>query len=100
MTIELSKYNFAGPGIDVSAPEEGSNNWHMDMIKDTYHTIYGFNDINMNAIVTGKSQTHGGFKHKEKNLGSGIYFNLKELFQNSDYANYREKFDLEEGLSN
>ena len=54
-TIEMAKYNFIGPGIDVPAPEEGSSSWHMDIIKDTYHTLYGFNDINRMAVVTGKS---------------------------------------------
>lgn len=40
-TIELAKYNFIGPGIDVPGPDVGTGTWHMDKMKDTYHTLYG-----------------------------------------------------------
>ncbi len=59
-TIEMSKYNFIGPGIDVPAPEFGSNSHDMDIMADTYHTLYGMNDINTTAVVTGKTSTGGG----------------------------------------
>lgn len=35
-TIELAKYNFIGPGIDVPGPDVGTTTWHMDLMKDTY----------------------------------------------------------------
>ena len=40
-TIEMTKYNFIGPGRDVPGPDVGTNTWHMDKMKDTYHTLYG-----------------------------------------------------------
>ena len=45
-TIELTKYNFIGPGRDVPGPDVGTTTWHMDKMKDTYHTLYGLEDIN------------------------------------------------------
>lgn len=35
-TIELTKYNFIGPGQDVPGPDVGVSEWHMDIMKDTY----------------------------------------------------------------
>lgn len=40
-TIEMVKYNFIGPGIDVPGPDVGTTTWHMDKMKDTYHSLYG-----------------------------------------------------------
>ena len=45
-TIELAKYNFIGPGRDVPGPDVGTGTWHMDIMKDTYHTLYGMTDFN------------------------------------------------------
>lgn len=44
--VELVKYGYIGPGVDVPSTEEGSRAWHMDLLKDTYQTLYGLNDIN------------------------------------------------------
>jgi len=81
-TIEMVKYNFIGPGIDVPAPEEGSDSWHMDKIKDTFHTLYGMKEFNVQAVVTGKSNVEGGIKSKEKATGSGVYYCIKNLLEN------------------
>ena len=35
-TVELQKYKFIGPGIDVPGPEAGSDEHTMDTMKDTY----------------------------------------------------------------
>lgn len=34
--VELVKYDYIGPGVDVPSTEEGSRSWHMDLLKDTY----------------------------------------------------------------
>jgi glutamate dehydrogenase (NAD(P)+) len=83
-TVEMSKYNFIGPGIDVPAPEGGSTSWHMDLIKDTYHTLYGFKDINMQAVTTGKSSIQGGLKRRDKHIGSGVYYCIKTLLESNN----------------
>lgn len=46
MAVEMIKYNFMGSKIDVTSQEQGSNSDHMDFIKETNETIYGFKDIN------------------------------------------------------
>ena len=55
MTIELVKYKFLGSKTDVASQEQGSTSQHMDYMKEAYETIRGFQDINYQAVVTGKS---------------------------------------------
>jgi len=99
-TVEMTKYNFIGPGIDVPAPEEGSTSWHMDLIKDTYKNYYGFKEFHAQAVCTGKSNIEGGIKGKDKATGSGVYYCIKNLIENKNFKSYRNKFELDEGLEN
>lgn len=80
-TIELTKYNFIGPGIDVPGPDVGTTTWHMDMMKDTYHTLYGMTDINMNGIVTGKSLVEGGINGRPESTGLGVFYCIREILE-------------------
>lgn len=97
-TIELTKYNFIGPGIDVPGPDVGTTTWHMDKMKDTYHTLFGMNDINMTGIVTGKSLIEGGINGRPESTGLGVFYCIREVLTSKKYQKLREKFNLEEGL--
>lgn len=44
-TIELSKYSFIGPSIDVPGPDVGTGAWHMDVMKYQYGQL-NTRDIN------------------------------------------------------
>jgi len=88
-TIELTKYNFIGPGIDVPGPDVGTTTWHMDKMKDTYHTLFGMNDINMNGIVTGKSLVEGGINGRPESTGLGVFYCIRDILENKNYAKLR-----------
>lgn len=89
MTIEMVKYGFIGPHIDVPGPEKGSTRHHMDYIKDIYQTIYGNKDINAQAIVTGKSDVNGGLKNYYVGAGAGIYYSITMLYNNKHFKDIR-----------
>lgn len=55
----------------------------MDYIKDAYEAIYGYRDINSNAVVTGKSDINGGLKSHSKATGAAIYYSIKSLIKHS-----------------
>lgn len=99
-TIELAKYNFIGPGVDVPGPEFGSSEWHMDIMKDTYQTIYGMKDINSVAVVTGKSYGNGGVPNHHLAPASGVYYSVKYLVEDVSFKNYLKYYKMERGLKN
>lgn len=98
-TMELAKYNFIGPGIDVPGPDVGTGEWHMDIMKDTYHTLYGMQDFNVTAVTTGKSIVAGGIKGRPESTGLGVFYCIRNALTAPEFASLREKFGLEEGLA-
>lgn len=99
-TIELCKYNFIGAGIDVPGPDVGTTEWHMDIMKDTYHTLYGMQDFNHTAIMTGKSIMGGGIKGRPESTGLGVFYCINNILTEDSYDNVRKKFDIKKGIEN
>lgn len=98
-TLELAKYNFIGPGIDVPGPDVGTGEWHMDIMKDTYHTLYGLHDFNMTAVVTGKSLVAGGIKGRTESTGLGVFYCIRNFLTLPEYKVLRDKTGLTEGVA-
>jgi len=97
-TIELAKYNFIGPGIDVPGPDVGTGEWHMDIMKDTYHTLYGLQDFNQTAVVTGKSIVAGGIKGRPESTGLGVFYCIRNVLEKPRYEELRKKHGLTAGI--
>lgn len=97
-TMELAKYNFIGPGIDVPGPDVGTGEWHMDIMKDTYHTLYGLSDFNVTAVTTGKSLVAGGIKGRPESTGLGVFYCIRNVLTNPDFAELRNKHEIKEGF--
>lgn len=97
-TIELCKYNFIGAGIDVPGPDVGTTEWHMDIMKDTYHTLYGMQDFNQTAIVTGKSIMGGGINGRPESTGLGVFYCINNILTEDAYEDIRRKFDITAGV--
>ncbi len=96
--VELAKYNFIAPGVDVPGPDVGTGEWHMDIMKDTFQTLYGMQDFNQMAVVTGKSLTEGGIKGRAESTGLGVFYCIRNILQDDEYAELRKKHGLEKGL--
>lgn len=97
-TIELAKYNFIGPGIDVPGPDVGTGEWHMDIMKDTYHTLYGLQDFNQTAVVTGKSIVAGGIKGRPESTGLGVFYCIRNVLEKPRYEDLRKKHNISQGV--
>ncbi len=97
-TIEMAKYNFIGPGIDVPGPDVGTTTWHMDLMKDTYHTLYGLQDFNQIAIVTGKSIVEGGINGRPESTGLGVFYCIRNILNEDEYEPLRKRHGITKGL--
>jgi len=82
-TTELIRKNFIGPGIDVPAPDYGTGAREMAWIADTYMTMR-HGDIDGAACVTGKPVTQNGVKGREEATGRGVYYGIREFFNNKE----------------
>lgn len=98
MTIELSKYNYIGPGIDVIGPNFGSTPHHMDLIKNTYKNYFGLDNFNNNAIVTGKNPVNSGIEGRSEATGLGMFYCIKNIFEKDKFEKLRNKYKVTKGL--
>ena len=78
-TMELKKYGFIGPGVDVPAPDVGTGPREMSWIKDTYSMLYGMDDISAPACVTGKPLSQGGIQGRTEATGLGLYYATRDF---------------------
>lgn len=81
-TIELATSGFLGPSVDVPAPDLGTGPQTMSWIADTYASIYGDNDVNCFATVTGKPQAYFGIAGRLEATGLGVFFAIREFLRN------------------
>ena len=58
--LKLAKKNSLGASVDVPGPDIGTGEREMSWMKSAYHQAYGYNDINSDAVTTGKYRNLGG----------------------------------------
>lgn len=97
-TIEMAKYNYIGSAVDVPGPDVGTNTWHMDIMADTYKTLYGFHDIDHMGVVTGKSIVSGGINGRNESTGLGVYYCIRNVYDRDEHEPIRQQYGLERGL--
>lgn len=81
--FELMKKNFLGPAMDVPAPDYGTGEREMAWIFDTYKALRP-DDLNAAACVTAKPVALGGIPGRTEATGLGVYFGIRELFEDED----------------
>lgn len=98
-TLEMAKYNYIGSSIDVPGPDVGTNTWHMDIMGDTYKTLFGHKDIDHMGVVTGKSILAGGINGRNESTGLGVYYCIRNVLTRDEYKDLRKQYNLGEGLA-
>jgi glutamate dehydrogenase (NAD(P)+) len=84
--LELSKRGFLGAAIDVPAPDMNTGAREMSWIKDTYSYIYGQNDVNAAACITGKPLNQGGIDGRPEATGLGLFYGTRHMMNNPEFA--------------
>jgi glutamate dehydrogenase (NAD(P)+) len=97
-TVELAKKGFIGAAVDVPGPDVGTGCFHMDIMQDTYSTLYGHHDIDSIGCVTGKSVEIGGINGRTESTGLGVFHITKSLCEAPEYIELRKKHGIEQGL--
>jgi glutamate dehydrogenase (NAD(P)+) len=70
-------HDIIGPGLDIPAPDMGSNSQTMAWIVDQYSKYHGWTP----AVVTGKPIELGGSAGREQATGQGIYFVIEAILK-------------------
>lgn len=80
-------HDIIGPGLDIPAPDMGSNAQTMAWIVDQYSKYHGWTP----AVVTGKPLELGGSEGREQATGQGLYFAAEAILadRNMDIKNTR-----------
>jgi glutamate dehydrogenase (NAD(P)+) len=97
-TIELGKRGFIGAGVYVPGPDVGTGEWTMDIMCDTYQTLFGQHDINSLGVVTGKSSIVGNIRERSESTGLGVFYTVRNVLTQPNLKHFREKYGLTEGL--
>ena len=83
--MELKKYGFIGPGVDVPAPDVGTGAREMSWIKDTYTMLCG-NEISAAACVTGKPISQGGIAGRTEATGLGLFYAARDFLESESFC--------------
>lgn len=97
-TIELAKRGFIGASVDVPGPDVGTAEWAMDVMCDTYTTLFGHTDLHSLGCVTGKSTMVGGINGRTESTGLGVFYTVRDMYNEKRYQYLRDEYKLEGGL--
>jgi len=106
-TVELWKRSMIGASTDIMGPDRGTDGKIMNIIQDTYKHVISHNELEVDAVVTGKTVNFSGIN--ETTIASGyssakcaefILNNIEnEKFQNTRLATGGKKSIILHGLT-
>lgn len=75
----MAKKNSIGAAVDVPGPDVGTSEREMSWMKSTYQAYYGHEDINADAVTTGKAKNLGGIQGRREATGLGVFYAAKQV---------------------
>lgn len=84
--IKLAKKNSIGAAVDVPGPDVGTSQREMSWMKSTYQAYYGHEDINADAVTTGKFKYLGGVSGRTESTGLGVFYCTRQVLTNAKVA--------------
>jgi glutamate dehydrogenase (NAD(P)+) len=94
-TVQLGKKNMIGAHVDVPGIDLGTDSQIMTWMADTYQMVFGYNDINSEACVTGKFLNRGGIAGSDESAGLGVFYGIQQMLENQEFL---KKVKLERGI--
>ena len=82
---ELIQKARIGPSTDVPGPDMGTGPREMAWILDVYQTLRP-DDLNANAVVTGKHPSMSGIAGRHEATGRGVVFAMREFFRHPEHV--------------
>jgi len=52
-------------------------------MKSTYQAYYGYEDINADAVTTGKARNLGGINGRKESTGLGVFYATRQILDNA-----------------
>lgn len=65
--------------MDVPGPDVGTSTREMSWMKSTYSAYYGHEDINADAVTTGKARNLGGISGRTESTGLGVFYCARQV---------------------
>jgi glutamate dehydrogenase (NAD(P)+) len=79
----LAKKNSLGASVDVPGPDIGTGEREMSWMKSAYMSAYGEEDINADAVTTGKFRNLGGISGRTEATGLGVFYATRQVLANT-----------------
>ena len=93
---KLAKKNSLGSAVDVPGPDVGTSTREMSWMKSTYQSLFAHEDINSDAVTTGKAKNLGGIQGRTEATGLGVFYATKQCLTHPEVA---KNLGVEPGVS-
>lgn len=84
-TVEMWKRSMISASTDVMNPDVGTDEKIMNIIKETYKSLVAQNDVDIDAVVTGKGVAFGGIGVSKQAAGYGVANAASFVMDNVDH---------------
>lgn len=82
--MKLAKKNSIGAAVDVPGPDVGTSTREMSWMKSTYQSMFSHEDINYDAVTTGKAKNLGGISGRTESTGLGVFYATKQCLSHPE----------------